>query len=124
LVVYTVVILGGSVLFAWFWVNTASMGPSDVAKQIEKSGMQIPGFRRTRDSIERVMERYIPKVTVLGGLIIGLLVLFGSMLGTIGQVSPTGLLLGVSITYNLYQAVAREQVMEMHPLIRRAIGEG
>jgi preprotein translocase subunit SecY len=124
LVVYTVVILGGSVLFAWFWVNTASMGPSDVAKQIEKSGMQIPGFRRTRDSMEKVMQRYIPKVTVLGGLIIGLLVLFGSMLGTIGQVSPTGLLLGVSITYNLYQAVAREQVMEMHPLIRRAIGEG
>lgn len=124
LAIYTVVLLGGAVLFAWFWVNTASMGPKDVAKQIEKSGMQIPGFRRSGPSIEKVMERYIPKVTILGGLIIGLLVLLGSMLGTIGRVSPTGLLLAVSITYNLYQAIAREQVMEMHPLIRRAIGEG
>lgn len=120
--IYAAIIVGGSILFAWFWVNTASMGPADVAKQIESSGMQIPGFRRTRDSIERVMERYIPKVTVLGGLIIGLLVLFGSMMGTIGQVSPTGLLLGVSITYNIYQAVAREQVMEMHPLFRKYFG--
>ncbi len=124
LAVYATIMVGGSILFAWFWVNTASMGAADVAKQIESSGMQIPGFRRTRDSMERVMERYIPKVTIIGGLILGLLVLLGSMLGTIGQVSPTGLLLGVSITYNLYQAVAREQVMEMHPIIRRAIGEG
>jgi preprotein translocase subunit SecY len=85
--------------------------------------MQIPGFRRNISSIEKVMQRYIPKVTVIGGVFIGLLTLIASLLGTIGSAGGTGLLLTVSIVYRLYEDIASEQMMEMHPMIRSFFGE-
>jgi preprotein translocase subunit SecY len=85
--------------------------------------MQIPGFRRNISSIEKVMERYIPKVTVLGGAFIGILTLVASLLGTLGSAGGTGLLLTVSIVYRLYEDIASQQMMEMHPMIRSFFGE-
>lgn len=117
----SVLIIGG-IIFAIFWVATANMGPNDVAHQIQRSGMQIPGFRRDVKSIERVMQRYIPKVTVIGGAFIGALTLLAGIMGTIGGVGGTGLLLTVSIIYRLYEDIASEQLMEMHPMIRKFIG--
>ena len=110
-------IIGGAI-FAIFWVETTGMGPEATAKQIQNSGMQIPGFRRNPQVIEKVMERYIPQVTVIGGALVGLLAVLANMLGTIGGVSGTGLLLTVSITYKLYEEIAEEQLMEMHPMMR------
>ncbi|WP_458189442.1 preprotein translocase subunit SecY [Haladaptatus sp. NG-WS-4] len=114
-------IIGGAI-FAIFWVETTDMGPEATAKQIQNSGMQIPGFRQNTGVIEKVMERYIPQVTVLGGALVGLLAVMANMLGTIGQVSGTGLLLTVSITYKLYEEIAEEQLMEMHPMMREMFG--
>lgn len=114
----TIMVIGGAV-FAIFWVETTDMGPEATAKQIENSGMQIPGFRRNPQVIERVLARYIPVVTVLGGAIVGVLAVMANMLGTIGAVSGTGLLLTVSITYKLYEEVAEEAMMEMHPAMRK-----
>ncbi len=117
------ILLAGGIIFAIFWVETTGMGSSRVAKQIQKSGMQIPGFRRNEQVIEKVVSRYIPKVTVIGGAFIGLLTLIASMFGLIGSVGGTGMLLAVSIIYQLYEKVASEQLMEMHPLIRKFLGE-
>lgn len=117
----TFMIVGGAV-FAIFWVETTGMGPEATAQQIQNSGMQIPGFRRNPQVIEKVMERYIPQVTVIGGALVGLLAVMANMLGTIGQVSGTGLLLTVSITYKLYEEIAEEQLMEMHPMMRQMFG--
>jgi preprotein translocase subunit SecY len=114
----TFMIIGGAI-FAIFWVETADMGPEATAKQIQNSGMQIPGFRQNVGVIEKVMERYIPQVTVIGGALVGLLAVLANMLGTIGQVSGTGLLLTISITYKLYEEIAEEQLMEMHPMMRQ-----
>ena len=113
----TFMIVGGAI-FAIFWVETTGMGPEATARQIQNSGMQIPGFRRNPQVIEKVMERYIPQVTVIGGALVGLLAVLANMLGTIGGVSGTGLLLTVSITYKLYEEIAEEQLMEMHPMMR------
>ncbi|MFB6105823.1 MAG: preprotein translocase subunit SecY, partial [Halobacteriaceae archaeon] len=110
-------IVGGAI-FAVFWVETADMGPDATAQQIKNSGMQIPGFRKNVGVIEKVMERYIPQVTVLGGALVGLLAVMANMMGTIGNVSGTGLLLAISITYKLYEEIAEEQLMEMHPMMR------
>jgi preprotein translocase subunit SecY len=118
----TFMIIGGAI-FAIFWVETADMGPRATAKQIQNSGMQIPGFRQNVGVIEKVMERYIPHVTVIGGALVGLLAVLANMLGTIGGVSGTGLLLAVSITYKLYEEIAEEQLMEMHPMMRQMFGE-
>jgi preprotein translocase subunit SecY len=123
LMVDAFILVGGGILFAIFWVETTGMGSTRVAKQIQKSGMQIPGFRRNEQVIEKVVARYIPKVTVIGGAFIGVLTLFASMFGLIGGVGGTGMLLAVSIIYQLYEKVASEQLMEMHPLIRKFLGE-
>jgi preprotein translocase subunit SecY len=117
----TFMVIGGAI-FAIFWVETADMGPRSTAKQIQNSGMQIPGFRQNVGVIEKVMERYIPHVTVIGGALVGLLAVAANMLGTIGGVSGTGLLLAVSITYKLYEEIAEEQLMEMHPMMRQVFG--
>ncbi|ELZ55121.1 MULTISPECIES: preprotein translocase subunit SecY [Halorubrum] len=117
----TFMIVGGAI-FAIFWVETTGMGPEATAKQIQNSGMQIPGFRRNPQVVEKVMERYIPQVTVIGGALVGLLAVMANLLGTIGQVSGTGLLLAVSITYKLYEEIAEEQLMEMHPMMRQMFG--
>jgi preprotein translocase subunit SecY len=117
----TFMVIGGAI-FAIFWVETTDMGPDATAQQIHNSGMQIPGFRQNVRSIERVLEQYIPQVTVLGGALVGLLAVMANMLGTIGGVSGTGLLLTVSITYKLYEEIAEEQLMEMHPMMRQMFG--
>ncbi len=123
LLIDAAVLIGGGILFAIFWVETSGMDARTVAQQIAKSGMQVPGFRKSPQVLERVLSRYIPKVTVIGGALIGLLTLIANMLGTVGNVSGTGLLLAVSIAYRFYEDLAREQLTEMHPLIRRMLGE-
>ncbi|MFB6108357.1 MAG: preprotein translocase subunit SecY [Haloplanus sp.] len=117
----TFMLVGGAI-FSIFWVETADMGPEATAKQIQNSGMQIPGFRRNQQIMERVLERYIPQVAVLGGVLVGLLAVLANMLGTIGGISGTSLLLTVSITYKLYEEIAEEQLMEMHPMMRQIFG--
>ncbi len=112
-----VMVLGGA-LFAIFWVKTAGLDSKHVARQIQNSGMQIPGYRRSPAVLERYLDRYIPRVTVIGGVFIGLLSVAANMLGIIGFVGGTGLLLTVSIIYRLYEQIANEQMMEMYPFMR------
>ncbi len=114
-------VIGGAI-FALFWINTTGMGAKDVASQIHRSGLQVPGHRRSPVTIERMMEGYIPKIALMGGAILGVLCVFSDMLGTLGGASGTGLLLAVSIAYRLYEDVASEQMMEMYPAMRRFFG--
>ncbi|HPE63081.1 MAG TPA: preprotein translocase subunit SecY [Methanothrix sp.] len=118
----TVLIVGG-VIFAMFWIETTGMGAKSVAAKIHASGLQVPGHRRNPVSIEKLLGRYIPKVTVIGGVIIGLLTLVASLMGTLGGAGGTGLLLTVSIVYRLYEQVASEQIQEMYPMMRKFFGE-
>jgi len=122
IIIYMVVIIGGSILFAKFWIETTDMGPSAVARQIQSSGMQIPGFRRDPRVLRKVLERYIPVVTVIGGAAVGALAGFADMVGTVGNASGTGLLLTVGIIIRLYEDIAKEQAMEMHPVLRGFFG--
>ncbi|MBN1761575.1 MAG: preprotein translocase subunit SecY [Methanomicrobia archaeon] len=112
----------GGMIFALFWINTTGMGPKDVAAQIYRSGLQVPGHRRNPANIERMMEGYIPKIAIMGGALLGVLAVIANMFGTLGQASGTGLLLAVSIAYNLYESVASEQMMEMYPMMRHFFG--
>ncbi len=113
---------GGSVLFAKLWIQTTNMGPEAVAKQIESSGMQIPGFRRDPRVLRRVLERYIPVITIISGASVGALASGADLIGTVGDASGTGVLLTVGIIINLYEAMGKEQLMEMNPLLRRFLG--
>jgi preprotein translocase subunit SecY len=121
-IIYLAVLIIGSILFAKFWIETTDMGPSAVARQIQSSGMQIPGFRRDPRVLRKVLERYIPVVTVIGGAAVGALAGFADCVGTVGNASGTGLLLTVGIIIRLYEDIAKEQAMEMHPVLRGFFG--
>jgi preprotein translocase subunit SecY len=120
--IYFSVLVIGSIIFAKFWIQTTNMGPEAVARQIEASGMQIPGFRREPRVLRRVLARYIPVITVISGATVGALAAGADLIGTVGNASGTGVLLTVGIIINLYEAMGREQLMEMNPLLRRFIG--
>src|SRR5207249_4424639 len=122
ILVFLLVFIGGSVMFAKFWIMTTNMGPEDVARQIESSGMQIPGFRRDPRILRRVLDRYIPVVAVISGASVGALAAGADMIGTVGNASGTGVLLSVGIMIQMYEAIGREQMMEMHPLLRQFFG--
>jgi preprotein translocase subunit SecY len=121
-IIYLTIMIVGSILFAKFWIETTNMGAKDVAKQIQGSGMQIPGFRRDPRVLKKVLERYIPVITVIGGAMVGALAGFSDAIGTVGNVSGTGVLLAVSITIQLYEQIGKEQAMEMHPVLRGFFG--
>ncbi|HIH86046.1 MAG TPA: preprotein translocase subunit SecY, partial [Methanoculleus sp.] len=94
-----------------------------VARQIQMSGMQIPGYRRNIQVLEKYLDRYIPRITVIGGVFIGVLSVVANLFGVIGAVGGTGLLLAVSITYRLYEEIASQQIMEMYPFMRGFFGK-
>jgi preprotein translocase subunit SecY len=120
--IYAGIMVGGSILFAKFWIMTTNMGPEAVARQIESSGLQIPGFRRDPRVLKRVLERYIPIVTVISGAVVGGLAAGADLIGTVGNASGTGVLLAVGIMIQFYEALGREQMMEMHPVLRGFFG--
>src|SRR5438093_818754 len=116
------VFIGGSVMFAKFWIMTTNMGPEDVARQIESSGMQIPGFRRDPRILRRVLDRYLPVVVGIFGAFAGALLAGADMIGTVGNASGTGVLLSVGLMIQMYEAIGREQMMEIHPVLRQFFG--
>jgi len=117
------VMIAGGALFALFWVKTAGLDSASVARQIQRSGMSIPGYRRSPLVLEKVLDRYIPRVTVIGGIFVGLMSVIANLFGVVGAVSGTGLLLTVSITYRLYEEIASQQIMEMYPFMRSFFGK-
>jgi len=118
----TFMVVGGAI-FALFWIKTAGLDSKDVARQIQMSGMSIPGYRRNPQVLEKYLDRYIPRVTIIGGVFIGILSVVANLFGVIGSVSGTGLLLTVSITYRLYEEIASQQIMEMYPFMRTFFGK-
>ncbi|MEM7825492.1 MAG: hypothetical protein QW412_01370, partial [Candidatus Aenigmatarchaeota archaeon] len=108
-------------VFSYLWINTSGMDPRSVAEQIDAIGLHIPGYRSDKRIMENVLRRYIPPLAVLGGLVVGLLAAFADFLGAIG--TGTGILLTVMIIYNYYEELSMQKGEEMHPLIRRILGE-
>jgi preprotein translocase subunit SecY len=120
-VVYVLLLVLLAIIFSKFWVETASMDSKTVAKQLQQGGMKIPGFRGDIRIIEKVLDRYIPAVTVLGGASVGLLAAFGDLTGALG--GGTGVLLCVGIVYKMYEEMAKEQLFEVNPMLRKIMGD-
>jgi preprotein translocase subunit SecY len=116
---YSAFMIGGAVLFSYFWVITAGMDPKSVASQIHRTGMQIPGFRRDVRIIERVLNRYIPGLAIMGGAAVGFLASFADLTNALG--TGTGILLSTMIVYQLYEEIATQHLEDMHPAMRRFI---
>ncbi len=106
-----------SAIFAVFWVKTSGMDESSQAKNILSSGLQIPGFRKDPRVLESILRRYIMPLTIMGGLAIGLLAASANLLGAL--TGGTSILLAVMIMYQLYQNIAQQHAMDMHPAMKK-----
>jgi preprotein translocase subunit SecY len=114
-IVFGIVFVASCILFAWLWVELSGIGPKQVSKQLYQMGMQIPGFRRGH--FERILQKYIPAITIMGGAFVGFLAFGADLTGALG--GGTGVLLTVGIVYRLYEELAQEQMMDMHPMLRK-----
>ncbi len=121
MLVYLLIMMGGAVLFSVFWVSTAGMDAKAVAGQIQSTGMQIPGYRRDPRIMERVLNRYIPVLAVIGGASVGFLAAFADFTNAIG--TGTGILLATMIIYNLYEELATRHLEDMHPALRKLMAK-
>jgi preprotein translocase subunit SecY len=119
--VYLAILVVFCAVFSLIWLEVGGLGPEKVAQQLMDSGMQIPGYRRSGRPIESILKRYIPVVTILGGIIVGLVAGISDFLGVFG--SGTGILLAVGIIYQYYELLMRERAAEMFPAFRRILGE-
>ena len=119
--VYLAILVAFCAVFSLIWLEVGGLGPSKVAQQLMDSGMQIPGYRRSGRPIEAILKRYIPVVTILGGIIVGLVAGIADFLGVFG--TGTGILLSVGIIYQYYELLMRERAAEMFPAFRRILGE-
>lgn len=109
-----------SAIFAVFWVKTSGMDETSQAKNILASGLQLPGFRKDPRVLESILKRYIMPLTVMGGIAVGALAAIANSLGAI--TGGTSILLSVMIMYQLYQSIAQQHAVDMHPALRKIIG--
>ena len=116
-VIYSLLMIAGSIMFSIFWVQTANMDAGSQAKNIMKSGLQIPGFRRDERVLEQILKRYILPLTVMGAITVGFLAASADIMGALSR--GTGILLSVMIVYKLYEDIAQQHMMDMHPALRK-----
>jgi preprotein translocase SecY subunit len=121
-IIYLLYLVGMAVLFARLWVEIGGLNPKAVAKNLMDANVQVPGFRRTGLSIEQVLNRYIPTLTIIGGVLIGLIAGVSDLFGVFG--SGIGILLMVDIILQYYQMLLKEQVEEISPALAGLIGAG
>jgi protein transport protein SEC61 subunit alpha len=74
-------------LFSKLWLEMSGRSPSDVVKQITEQGMFIQG--KKKESMLKILGKYIPTAAILGGVCIGLLTIMADLLGAIGSGSPS-----------------------------------
>lgn len=110
--VYIIFMVCLCIVFGQFWVETTGMSSKDVAKQLDSSGLQIPGFRRDARIVEKVLDNYIPYIVVLGSAFVGLLAALADMTGALG--TGTGILLTVGILYRMYQDLENQQLFDTY----------
>ncbi len=116
-IIYTLVLVVLCVVFGKFYVEMTGQSPKNVASQLQEIGWQIPGFRRDPRIIENILNKYIPTITVLGSIFVGLLAAFATLTGAVG--TGMGVLLTVGIMYALHQQLEREHALEGYPALDR-----
>jgi len=119
-VMYIIILTAIVVVFGRLWVELGGLSAKAAAKSLLDSNVQVPGFRRAESSVQLLLTRYIPSVTFLGSLFLGLLAGTSDVLGTFG--TGTGLLLMVDILINYYNLLIKEHVETFMPKLGALIG--
>jgi preprotein translocase subunit SecY len=117
---YAIFFLVCCVLFSYLWVEISGLNAKKISEQLYTSGIQIPGFRSSKRQLYKILRKYIPALTILSGLYVGLIAFFADLTGALG--GGTGVLLTVGIIHKLYEEMAEEQLMSSNPLLRKFLG--
>ncbi len=116
-ILYALVLVILCVIFGKFWVEMTGQSPKNISEQLGDMGWQIPGFRRDPRIVEGVLNKYIPTITVLGSIFVGLLAALATLTGAVG--SGMGILLTVGIIYMLYQQLENDRLYETYPILEK-----
>ena len=118
-IIYITLLTITSVAFGVLWVDLAGYGPKQIAEQLASSGFGIPGFRRDPRILEKVLEKYIPVIAVLGSAFVGIVAGFTDIFR--GLASGMGILLAVDIIYRYYDIIMRERILELYPALKKVL---
>jgi len=119
-VVYVLFMTAIVTVFSRLWVELGGLSARTAARNLLDADVQVPGFRRSEGSVETLLNRYIPALTLLSGMIIGLLAGVSDVLGVLG--TGTGILLMVNIMVSYYQTLVKEQVDTYMPGLAALLG--
>ncbi|HSF28452.1 MAG TPA: preprotein translocase subunit SecY [Nitrosopumilaceae archaeon] len=119
-VLYVLFMIGIVVLFGRLWVELGGLSAKTAAKNLLDADVQVPGFRRSNEPVENILQKYIPSVTIIGSMILGVLAGASDVLGVFG--SGIGLLLTVDILINYYNLLIKEQVETVMPRLGALLG--
>jgi preprotein translocase subunit SecY len=119
-VIYAIFFTSIVTVFSRLWVELGGLSAKTAARNLLDADVQVPGFRRSENSVETLLNRYIPSLTLISGIIIGLLASLSDMLGVFG--TGTGVLLMVNIMVSYYQTLVKEQVDTYMPKLAALLG--
>lgn len=117
--VYAGIMIASTVTFSVVWMAVSGLDPSSVARQFVDAGLQVPGHRRSQLAIQRILERYIPTVAVLGGIAVGAMAAFADFFSVFG--TAMGVLITVDVMQQYYQKIAEETLIEEYPLLGKLV---
>jgi preprotein translocase subunit SecY len=119
-ILYVLFMIGIVVLFGRLWVELGGLSAKTAAKNLLDADVQVPGFRRSNQPVEILLQKYIPSVTLIGSMILGALAGASDVLGVFG--TGIGILLMVDILINYYNLLVREQVETVMPRLGALLG--
>ena len=118
--VYALFFIGCCMLFSYLWVEISGLNAKKISDQLHSSGIQIPGFRSSKRQLYKILKKYIPALTIISGIYVGLIAFLADLTGALG--GGTGVLLTVGIIHKLYEEMAEEQLMSANPILRKVLG--
>ncbi|MFA5077266.1 MAG: preprotein translocase subunit SecY [Candidatus Micrarchaeia archaeon] len=118
-ITYVLFLVLCSIPFGMFWSEIGGMDAKSVADQLNRAGLQIPGYRRDPRLLEKVLEKYISPLIIISSASVGFLAGMADLTGALG--TGTGILLTVSIFYKLYEDFERLNVFEIYPQFTRML---
>ena len=118
--IYAIFFIACCMLFSYLWVEISGLNAKKISEQLYSSGIQIPGFRSSKRQLYKILKKYIPALTIISGIYVGLIAFLADLTGALG--GGTGVLLTVGILHKLYEEMAEEQLMSSNPLLRKVLG--
>lgn len=119
-VVYLFIFIILCIYLGKIWVEVSGLASRDIAQQIIDSGMMVPGFRSSAKIIEKILDRYIPVLIVLNGILIACLSFMADSLGAL--TSGTGLLIAIGIIHQYAETISKEVAAQQYPSMRGFLG--